>query len=196
MGSRCTRVRAAGESSVSARSTPVQPSRHGVRSQAASYVTDLGSRTHFSQQLWLEAQRRGLAQAQRVVFIGDGAQWLWETAHDLFPEALQILDLGAFSISRVFRRFLCMRDADMPRPTARTERNRPGAVPAATPCIVAVCRNEPLAWFPGVAARLRRPRRAASSKPLRPPKLPPGVVTARLQIERPLHRLFVGASLV
>lgn len=69
-----------------------QPNRHGVRTQAASYVTDLGSRTDFSQQLWLEAQRRGLAQAQRVVFIGDGAQWLWATAHDLFPEALQILD--------------------------------------------------------------------------------------------------------
>jgi hypothetical protein len=69
-----------------------QPSRQGLRSQATSYVTDLESRTRFSQQLWLEAQRRGLAQAQHVVFLGDGAQWLWETAHDLFPEALQILD--------------------------------------------------------------------------------------------------------
>jgi hypothetical protein len=69
-----------------------QPTRTHLRSQAASYTTELGSRTRFSQQLWLEAQRRGLAQAQRVVFIGDGAQWLWETAHDLFPQALQILD--------------------------------------------------------------------------------------------------------
>lgn len=65
---------------------------HALRSRQISYVTDLGSRSCFSQQLWLEAQRRGLAQAQRVVFIGDGAQWLWETAHDLFPQALQILD--------------------------------------------------------------------------------------------------------
>jgi hypothetical protein len=68
------------------------PQRGHLRSQQATYVTDLGSRTRFSQQLWLEAQRRGLPQAQRVVFIGDGAQWLWEMAHDLFPEALQILD--------------------------------------------------------------------------------------------------------
>lgn len=67
-------------------------SRHALRSQQISYVTDLGSRSCFSQQLWLEAQRRGLPQAQRTVFIGDGAQWLWEMAHDLFPEALQILD--------------------------------------------------------------------------------------------------------
>ena len=67
-------------------------SRHTLRSQQISYVTDLGSRTRFSQQLWLEAQRRGLPQAQRTVFIGDGAPWLWEMAHDLFPEALQILD--------------------------------------------------------------------------------------------------------
>lgn len=67
-------------------------SRRALRSQQISYVTDLGSRSRFSQQLWLEAQRRGLPQAQRTVFIGDGAQWLWETAHDLFPQALQILD--------------------------------------------------------------------------------------------------------
>jgi hypothetical protein len=63
-----------------------------LRSRESSYVTELGSRTRFSQQLWLEAQRRGLEQAQQVVFIGDGARWLWETAHDLFPQALQILD--------------------------------------------------------------------------------------------------------
>lgn len=63
-----------------------------LRSQKISYTTELGSRPKFAQHLWLEAHRRGLQQAKRVVFIGDGAQWLWEMAHDLFPGAIQILD--------------------------------------------------------------------------------------------------------
>ena len=63
-----------------------------IRSQKISYTTELGSRSHFGQQLWLEAHRRGLSQAQTVVFLGDGAAWLWQMAHDLFPEAIQILD--------------------------------------------------------------------------------------------------------
>lgn len=52
----------------------------------------MGSRTKFEQQLWLEAHRRGLHHAKTVIFIGDGASWLWEMAHDLFPQAIQILD--------------------------------------------------------------------------------------------------------
>jgi Uncharacterised protein family (UPF0236) len=63
-----------------------------IRSQAHSYRTELGSRPKFGQQLWVEAHRRGVQKAKTVVFIGDGAQWLWEMAHDLFPEAIQILD--------------------------------------------------------------------------------------------------------
>jgi hypothetical protein len=68
------------------------PHRAEIRSQAHSYITELGSRPKFGQQLWLEAHRRGLQQAKTVVFIGDGAPWLWEMAHDLFPGAIQILD--------------------------------------------------------------------------------------------------------
>lgn len=67
-------------------------SRTPQRSRAHSYVSELGSRPAFAQLLWLEAHRRGLEQAQRVVFIGDGAQWLWQTATELFPTAVQILD--------------------------------------------------------------------------------------------------------
>ena len=63
-----------------------------LRSQAHSYVSELGSRPAFAQTLWLEAHRRGLEAAQRVVFVGDGAQWLWQSAEELFPAAIQILD--------------------------------------------------------------------------------------------------------
>jgi len=46
----------------------------------------------FGQQLTLEAYRAGYAQAERRVFLGDGAHWLWELAALRFPEAIPILD--------------------------------------------------------------------------------------------------------
>lgn len=69
---------------------PTHPSE--IRSQKISYTTELGSRPKFGQHLWLEAHRRGMQKAETLIFIGDGAQWLWEMAHDLFPGAIQILD--------------------------------------------------------------------------------------------------------
>ena len=46
----------------------------------------------FGQQLFLEAQRAGYAQAKKRAFLGDGAHWLWELAAMHFPEAVPILD--------------------------------------------------------------------------------------------------------
>ncbi len=40
-----------------------------------------------------EARRRGLGYARKVVFIGDGAAWIWELQRLNFPQAVQILDL-------------------------------------------------------------------------------------------------------
>ena len=39
-----------------------------------------------------EARRRGLDRAKRVVFIGDGAAWVWENARLTFPGSIEILD--------------------------------------------------------------------------------------------------------
>jgi hypothetical protein len=71
---------------------PANDVRTPLRSQRHSYVSDLGSRPAFIQSLWLEAHRRGLEAAQQVVFIGDGAPWLWQSAAELFPTAIQVLD--------------------------------------------------------------------------------------------------------
>ncbi len=40
-----------------------------------------------------EARRRGLGHARKVVFIGDGAAWIWELQRLNFPQAVPILDL-------------------------------------------------------------------------------------------------------
>jgi hypothetical protein len=44
------------------------------------------------QQLWAEAMRHGLAQAEEVLIIADGAVWIWNLAADRFAGARQRLD--------------------------------------------------------------------------------------------------------
>jgi hypothetical protein len=69
-----------------------RPATLEVRTEQPSFVTDLADVATFGRQLWLEAERRGLAQAQQVIVIGDGAHWLWKMAEEHFPQATQILD--------------------------------------------------------------------------------------------------------
>lgn len=69
-----------------------RPETLQVRTQQPSFVTDLADVETFGRQLWLEAERRGLAQAQQVIVIGDGAHWLWKLAEEHFPHATQVLD--------------------------------------------------------------------------------------------------------
>ncbi len=47
----------------------------------------------FAQRVDREAQRRGFDRAPHRVVLGDGAPWIWHLADDLFPGAIQIVDL-------------------------------------------------------------------------------------------------------
>lgn len=59
---------------------------------STSYVGSFETAADFGGRLRAEAQRRGIARAQKVIFLGDGAVWIWELARVNFPAALQILD--------------------------------------------------------------------------------------------------------
>ena len=59
---------------------------------STSYVGTMGDCRESGEQLRAEALRRGLALAQIVIFLGDGAAWIWENARLFFPTAIQILD--------------------------------------------------------------------------------------------------------
>ena len=59
---------------------------------ATSYIADIVTATEFGAQLRQEAIRRGLAYARTVVFLGDGARWVWNLARINFPTAVCILD--------------------------------------------------------------------------------------------------------
>src|SRR5690606_11176341 len=62
------------------------------RAEQISFYTNMADAATFGRGLWLEAQRRGVDQAEQVVVIGDGAHWIWRLADEHFPEAIQILD--------------------------------------------------------------------------------------------------------
>lgn len=59
---------------------------------STSYVASFESAGDFGGRIQREAIRRGIAQANQVVFMGDGAAWIWELAHKHFPDAIPILD--------------------------------------------------------------------------------------------------------
>jgi hypothetical protein len=58
-----------------------------------SYVATRGGTEALMKQLYYEARARGLAQAQRVLVIADGAVWIWNLVEDRFKDAVQRLDL-------------------------------------------------------------------------------------------------------
>ena len=44
----------------------------------------------FGELLYLEALRRGVEHADRVIFVADGAVWIWKLAEHHFPNAVQM----------------------------------------------------------------------------------------------------------
>jgi len=49
--------------------------------------------SEFALRVQREADRRGFDSAKRRVILGDGAKWIWNMAYELFPGAIQIVDL-------------------------------------------------------------------------------------------------------
>jgi hypothetical protein len=74
------------------RHDPADPHHLKVCAERLSYITTLREAEHFGWQLWCEAVRRGVLEADEVVVLGDGAHWIWNIATELFPSALQIVD--------------------------------------------------------------------------------------------------------
>ncbi len=60
---------------------------------STTYVGSFEPAEPFGRQVRGEARRRGIGRAQKVVFIGDGAAWIWELCRLNFAGAVEILDL-------------------------------------------------------------------------------------------------------
>jgi hypothetical protein len=72
---------------------PGQPEQRPERDYASTtYLAAIVSADLFGPMLRAEAIRRGMAKAKVVVFLGDGAVWVWKLARLNFPDAVCILD--------------------------------------------------------------------------------------------------------
>jgi hypothetical protein len=60
---------------------------------STTYTGAIETAEEFSRRLYTEAQRRGWDRAQKKVVMGDGAEWIWNRTQEIFPGAIEIVDL-------------------------------------------------------------------------------------------------------
>jgi hypothetical protein len=72
---------------------PTEPDQRPERDYGSTtYLASIVSADDFGPLLRQEAIRRGMGSAKTVVFLGDGAVWVWKLARLNFPGAICILD--------------------------------------------------------------------------------------------------------
>jgi hypothetical protein len=60
---------------------------------STTYAGAIESAAEFGRRIYHEAHSRGWSRAQTKVVMGDGAEWIWNLAHEYFPGAIEIVDL-------------------------------------------------------------------------------------------------------
>jgi uncharacterized protein UPF0236 len=60
--------------------------------ESAAALDTSPKRSDLAERVLREASRRGFTEAPRYAVLGDGSPWIWNTATELFPRAIQILD--------------------------------------------------------------------------------------------------------
>jgi len=63
-----------------------------LRSEHIAYYVDYLSATDFSDLVWATGFERLADQTNEVIFVADGAEWIWNIVDTHFPNAVQILD--------------------------------------------------------------------------------------------------------
>jgi len=60
---------------------------------STTYFGAIETSEEFGKRLYMEAAQRGVANADKVAVLGDGAKWIWNLAEEHFPKAVHIVDL-------------------------------------------------------------------------------------------------------
>lgn len=74
-----------------------QPPRHPdetwtIQAQDISYYTDIAAGADFGELAWATGVPRHAHHAHELIFLGDGARWIWDIVDLHFPHAVQIVD--------------------------------------------------------------------------------------------------------
>jgi transposase-like protein len=64
----------------------------GIKAVRITYVVSFEDAQTFARHVYLEAARRGLEQAQEVVVLGDGAEWIWNRIARFCDRPVEIVD--------------------------------------------------------------------------------------------------------
>lgn len=68
------------------------PDEWELRGEEISYYGDITEAEDFGRLMYVTGLQRGAHRAEELIFIADGAQWIWRLVEDHFPNALQIVD--------------------------------------------------------------------------------------------------------
>lgn len=63
-----------------------------LRAKEINYYCDLANAQAFGELMWATGCRRDADLAEEVVFVADGAAWIWKSVDFYFPDAVQIVD--------------------------------------------------------------------------------------------------------
>jgi hypothetical protein len=63
-----------------------------IEATEISYYCDIREAQQFGSLLWATGCQRQAQLAQELVFLGDGAEWIWNLVEEHYPEATQIVD--------------------------------------------------------------------------------------------------------
>jgi hypothetical protein len=63
-----------------------------IRATDISYYCDIREAQQFGHLLWATGCQRQAQLADELIFLGDGAEWIWNLVQDHYPEAVQIVD--------------------------------------------------------------------------------------------------------
>jgi hypothetical protein len=77
--------------------TTVEPPRNPdddweIHATDMTYYCDICEAQQFGELLWATGCQRQAQLAQELIFLGDGAEWIWNQVREHYPEAIQIVD--------------------------------------------------------------------------------------------------------
>lgn len=72
--------------------TKVERDQPALRATAIEYFTDIAPAEAFGQLLWGTGCQRQAERVAEVIFVCDGAPWIWKLVERYYPDAVQIVD--------------------------------------------------------------------------------------------------------